>query len=188
MGNDLMGEHQTGVSAGELFYVISQVEKDSPDEYITKEFLIDYVNSRLPLGLDQRKLGELLEGYARIPLVDVDVVKGTLSYLSGKYDLIAYTNWFTDNQILRLKLNGLDGYFSKVFGWDVLPTKPSKRGLDEIVGSDDVKNYTFVGDNIDMDVKLPDAIGMKTIFLNRKNIVQDRYREIQNISELKKLL
>ncbi len=188
MGDDLASKYQTDIPVKELFYVISQVEKDNPDKYITKEFLIDYINSKLPLGLGQRELEMLLEEYAKIPLLDVDAVKNTLSYLSDKYDLVAYTNWFTDNQILRLKLNGLDGYFKKVFGWDVLPTKPSKKGLDEIMGGDDVKDYVFVGDSIEMDLELPDSIGMETILLNRKNIIQDKYREIRNISELEGLL
>ena len=69
-----------------------------------------------------------------------------------------------------------------------MPTKPSKNGLDEIMGGDDVKDYVFVGDSIEMDLELPDSIGMETILLNRKNIIQDKYREIRNISELEGLL
>ena len=186
--NDFANKNQPNIPIKDLFYIIKQVEKDNSDKYITKKFLVDYINSELSLKLNEEKFNWLLEEYAKIPLLDMDTVKDVLSYLSSKYELIAYTNWFTDNQNLRLKLNGIDKYFSKVFGWDILPVKPSKKGLEKIVGNNDVKDYTFIGDNIDMDIKLPVYIGMNAIFYNHKNITQNKYREIKNIAELKKLL
>jgi len=140
------------------------------------------------LDFDEKIFDVLLDEYAKIPLLNIDVIMDVLSYLSDKYELIAYTNWFTDNQILRLKLNGIDKYFSKVFGWDLLPVKPSKKGLKEIIKNDDAEDYIFIGDNIDADMRLPDSIGMKTIFYNSKNIIQNKYIEIKNIDDLKSIL
>lgn len=182
------GVHQPNVSVKDIFFAIKKLEKESAGKCITKEFLVDYINSELSLKLDLAKFDWLLGEYAKIPLLDIDTIKDVLSYLSGKYELIAYTNWFTDNQVLRLKLNGLDQYFSEVFGWDILPTKPSEKGLEEIVGDSDVKDFVFIGDSIDMDIELPNSIGMNTIFYDRKSIAQDKYTEIENIAELKNIL
>ena len=185
--NFLIDKYNLNVSAKELYSTIGTIEKNNPDIYITKQFFIDYINDKLSLDFDEQKCDELLEIYAKIPLKNIEVVENILAYLSNKYELIAYTNWFTDNQILRLKINKIDNYFSKVLGWDVLPVKPSMKGLREIVGNN-INNYIFIGDNIDMDIKLPVSIGIETIFYNRKGIFQDEYKEIRNIDELKGIL
>ena len=185
--NFFIDKYNLNVSAKELYSTIGTIEKNNPDIYITKQFFIDYINDKLSLDFDEQKCDELLEIYAKIPLKNIEVVENILAYLSNKYELIAYTNWFTDNQILRLKINKIDNYFSKVLGWDVLPVKPSMKGLREIVGNN-INNYIFIGDNIDMDIKLPVSIGIETIFYNRKGIFQDGYKEIRNIDELKGIL
>ena len=185
--NFFIDKYSLNVSAKELYSTIGTIEKNNPDIYITKQFFIDYINDKLSLDFDEQKCDELLEIYAKIPLKNIEIVDNILAYLSNKYELIAYTNWFTDNQILRLKINKIDNYFSKVLGWDVLPVKPSMKGLREIVGNN-INNYIFIGDNIDMDIKLPVSIGIETIFYNRKGIFQDEYKEIRNIDELKGIL
>ena len=185
--NFFIDKYNLNVSAKELYSTIGTIEKNNPDIYITKQFFIDYINDKLSLDFDEQKCDELLEIYAKIPLKNIEVVENILAYLSNKYELIAYTNWFTDNQILRLKINKIDNYFSKILGWDVLPVKPSMKGLREIVGNN-INNYIFIGDNIDMDIKLPVSIGIETIFYNRKVIFQDEYKEIRNIDELKGIL
>lgn len=185
--NFFIDKYNLNVSAKELYSTIGTIEKNNPDIYITKQFFIDYINDKLSLDFDEQKCDELLEIYAKIPLKNIEVVENILAYLSNKYVLIAYTNWFTDNQILRLKINKIDNYFSKVLGWDVLPVKPSMKGLREIVGNN-INNYIFIGDNIDMDIQLPVSIGIETIFYNRKGIFQDEYKEIRNIDELKGIL
>jgi len=186
--NSFIDKYNLNISAEELFFAIESIENNNFDTYITKEFFIKYINDKLLLDFDEKIFDVLLDEYAKIPLLNIDVIMDVLSYLSDKYELIAYTNWFTDNQILRLKLNGIDKYFSKVFGWDLLPVKPSKKGLKEIINNDDAEDYIFIGDNIDADMRLPDSIGMKTIFYNSKNIIQNKYIEIKNIDDLKSIL
>ena len=131
---------------------------------------------------------ELLEIYSNTSLLNTDTIYDILNYLSEKYELIAYTNWFTDDQIKRLKKYDLDKFFTKVYGWDILPKKPSKEGLSEIIKNDDIENYIFIGDSIELDLEVPYSIGIATIFYNRKNIKQNKYKEIFKIEELKKIL
>lgn len=183
-----MKKHQLNVSPEVLFKTVGTIEKNNPETYITKQFFVDYINDKLSLNLDANDYNELLDKFSRVTLRNVDIVKDTLEYLSNKYELIGYTNWFTDNQLLRLKNNGLDQYFTKIYGWDILPSKPSKKGLGEIVKNNDIKDYVFIGDNIEMDIVLPDSIGMKTIFLNNRGIEHSKYKEIRSIDELTYIL
>lgn len=181
-------KYSINVTSMELFNTIGTIEKNNPNRIIDHEFFVNYINEKLSQNFD-RKIGEIiLEEYAKIPLLNIDIVNEVLKYLSCKYEIIAYTNWFTDNQIQRLKLNGLDQYFSKVYGWDVLPVKPSKNGIEKIINNDNIDDFIFIGDNIEADIIIPDNMGMKTIFYNRKGIVQNKYKEIKNINELKEML
>ena len=186
--NDFINKYDLNITVEDLYFTIDKKEKENPDTYISEDNLIDYINSSLSVNIDKEMFRELLDGYAKLPLLKLDIVEDVLSYLSSKYELVSYSNWFSDNQLLRLKLNGLAKYFSKVYGWDTLPVKPSKRGLEEIIGNNSLEDYLFIGDNIDIDIKLPNSIGMKTIFYNHKNITQDKYREIRNIEDLKNIL
>ena len=176
------------ISVKEFYFAISEMERQNPDKYITKELFTKIIQEKVTPRFDDKACDGFLEGYAKIPLVDVDTIQDTLAYLSNKYELIAYSNWFTDNQILRLKLNGMEKYFSKIWGWDLLPVKPSRRGLAKIIGNNNVKDYIFIGDSLDCDIRLPDSIGMGTIFLNQKNIPQNQFREVKSINKLEDIL
>ena len=186
--NQFIAKGNYGITVEELYHAINVMEIKYSGRYVTKTSLVNHINDELSTKFDQETCEEFLDQYAKIPLMNIDIVDDVLTYLSSRYTLIVYSNWFTDNQILRLRLNRIDQYFSEVFGWDVLPTKPSRKGLNEIVGDDNINNYTFIGNNLDADIRLPDSIGMDTIFLNLENITQDKYKDIKNIGELKMIL
>ncbi len=186
--DDFVDRFNLTFSLDEFCLTIAEMEKLNAGNLITKELFIANIRKKITPKFDSKMFDDFLEGYAKIPLIYVDVIQDILTYLSNKYELIAYTNWFTDNQILRLQLNGMEQYFSKVWGWDALPAKPSRKGLAEIVGDNDARNYIFIGDNLECDIKLPDSIGMGTVFLNQKNLTQSQFREIKNIDELKNIL
>ena len=186
--NQFIAKGNYGITVEELYHAINVMEIKYSGRYVTKTSLVNHFNDELSTKFDQETCEEFLDQYAKIPLMNIDIVDDVLTYLSSNYTLIVYSNWFTDNQILRLRLNGIDQYFSEVFGWDVLPTKPSRKGLNEIVGDDNINNYTFIGIDLDADIRLPDSIGMDTIYLNLENTTQDKYKDIKNIGELKMIL
>ena len=57
-----------------------------------------------------------------------------------------------------------------------------------VINQDNIEDFVFIGDDISIDLEMPQSIGMDTIFYNRKNIEQDKYREIHDIEELIELL
>ena len=181
-------KYNLSISANELFLSIGNFEKSMKNIVVSKQKLSEYVSNDLSIDFTTNMILELLEIYDNTSLLNTDTIYDVLNYLSEKYELIAYTNWFTDNQINRLKKYDLDKFFTKVYGWDILPKKPSKEGLSEIIKNDDIENYIFIGDSIELDLEVPYSMGIATIFYNRKNIKQNKYKEIFKIEELKNIL
>ena len=184
---DFSDKYKLNIQPMELYGVIGMIEAEATD-IVSKEFFKTSLSKHLNIEVTDEVLNFFLEGYASIPLLNTDMVSDVLEYLSKSYEIYAYSNWFTDNQIKRLKKYNLDGFFDKVYGWDIVPLKPTKEGLLSIIGNDDVKDYVFIGDSIKYDMETPHTIGMDTIFYNRNNIKQDKYREVFDIIELKNIL
>ena len=181
-------KYNLNISANDLFLCIGNFEKKMKNIVVSKQKLSEYVSNDLSIDFTIDMILELSEIYNNTPLLNTDTIYDALNYLSEKYELIAYTNWFTDDQIKRLKKYDLDKFFTKVYGWDILPKKPSKEGLSEIIKNDDIENYIFIGDSIELDLEVPYSMGIATIFYNRKNIKQNKYKEIFKIKELKNIL
>ncbi len=181
-------KYNLNISTNDLFLCIGNFEKTMKNIVVSKQKLSEYVSNNLFIDFTTNMILELLEIYDNTSLLNTDTIYDILNYLSEKYELIAYTNWFTDDQIKRLKKYDLDKFFTKVYGWDILPKKPSKEGLSEIIKNDDIENYICIGDSIELDIEVPYSMGITTIFYNRKNIKQDKYKEIFKIEELKKIL
>lgn len=181
-------KYNLNISANDLFLCIGNFEKNMKNIVVSKQKLSEYVSNYLSIDFTTDMILELSEIYNNTSLLNTDTIYDVLNYLSEKYELIAYTNWFTDDQIKRLKKYDLDKFFTKVYGWDILPKKPSKEGLSEIIKNDDIENYIFIGDSIELDMEVPYSMGITTIFYNRKNIKQNKYKEIFKIEELKNIL
>ena len=185
---EFINKYNLNISPTDLYNCIGKFEKDINDKIITTDFICAYINEKLPINLTKEMFIDLLELYADIPLLHTDTIYNVLEYLSQKYELIVYTNWFSKNQIDRLKKYNLDKFFSKIYGWDDLELKPSKIGIKKIIGNDNIKEYIFIGDNIEFYLKVPSIMGMNTIFFNRKKIVQNQFNEILKIEELTNIL
>ena len=185
---EFIDKYEMNLTPEELYRSIGTIEENSTDTIVDKDFFIKYMNERLSRPLTNEILEDYLNYYAEITLLHTEVIYDVLEYLSQKYELIAYSDWFTENQIKRLKRYNLDKFFSKIYGWDVLPVKPSIKGIQEIIKDDNIEDFIFVGDVIKYDLDIPDSMGMATIFYNRKGVNQDKYKEITSIEELKNTL
>jgi len=181
-------KYNLSITPKELYSCIGTFEKNINNVIVTNKIMCEYINSRLPILLTEDMFIELLDVYKNIPLLNTDIVYNVLEYLSHKYELIVYTNWFSKNQIDRLKTYSLDKFFSRIYGWDDLEIKPSKIGIEKIIGSNNINEYVFIGDNIEFDLEVPYNMGMATIFLNRKSIKQNKFKEVFSIEELKEIL
>ena len=180
-------KYNLDITPQDLFSEIGCFERELSG-VVNENDLCNYLNNKLNLNITYDMVLDLLSRYENIPLRDTDMIYDVLEYLSNKYELIAYTNWFTNIQTGRLKNYNLDKFFSRIYGWDILPIKPSEEGIRSIIGNDDINEYIMIGDNIKIDLEVPHSMGMDTILYNRKGIEQNIYKEIVNISELKNIL
>ncbi len=185
---EFIDKYNLNISLEDLYTCIGYFEKEAEDKIVSYKMICDYINKNLKITIDEKMFNGLLIDYANIPLLNIDKVYSTLEYLSKKYNLVGYSNWFTNNQIDRLKKYNLDKFFKKIYGWDILPSKPSLSGLKDIIKEDNIGDYTFIGDSINIDLELPKRIGMNTILYNASKINQNNYKEINDIEELKDLL
>ena len=181
---DFINEHGLKTDPLSVFRTISSFEATTTNKIVNKSDLKDHLIRSLSIDIDDSLLVKLLDCYNNIPLVNTENIGKLLSNLSKKYELIAYTNWFTEDQIIRLRKSDLSKYFSKVYGWDVVPAKPSLEGLLTVINSENPADYLYVGDNMKSDLEIPSSIGMDTIYLNLKGIEQHKHKEITNICDL----
>ena len=183
----LIDKYNFKTTPEELYSTIGSFERNNVDKIITKDYFIKYINEKLPINFTEEILENFLSNYADIPLLSLDIITNVLTYLSQKYELIVYSNWFAESQVLRLRKNNLLQFFTKIYGDDTLPIKPSKRGLEKLIGDDNIEDFVFIGDDISIDLEMPQSIGMDTIFYNRKNIEQNEFNEILSLEKLKEL-
>ena len=181
-------KYRLKITPKELFSCIGTFENNIHNVIVTNKIMCEYINSMLSISLTENMFIELLDVYKNISLINTNTIYNVLEYLSHKYELIVYTNWFSKNQIDRLKKYNLDKFFSKIYGWDVLEIKPSRIGIEKIIENNKIDEYLFIGDNIEVDLEIPHNMGMSTIFFNRKFIKQDKFQEVFNLVELKSIL
>ena len=180
-------KYNLGISPEELYNVVGKFEEDNRNMIVTPQYFIEYINNISNLNLTLESLKDLSGYYDDIELVKTDIIYDLLEYLSSKYEIYAYTNWFTENQLNRLRKYNLDKFFNEVYGWDKVYMKPSIMGIKNIV-KDNIKDYIFIGDSIEYDIEVPSSMGMDVIFYNRKGIKQDKYKEVLKIEDLKNIL
>ena len=96
-----MDKYNLNISANDLFLCIGNFEKKMKNIVVSKQKLSEYVSNDLSIDFTIDMILELSEIYNNTPLLNTDTIYDALNYLSEKYELIAYTNWFTDDQIKR---------------------------------------------------------------------------------------
>lgn len=170
----------------DLYNAIGKYETSGKYEYYDIDELIKLVNNELNLKLDRKFSDDFFNMYDKlITPVSQDTID-TLEYLSSKYELVTLSNWFTSSQSNRLKEAGILKYFKKVYGTDKVPMKPRKESFKCAMEGLKPEECVMVGDNFEVDIKVPSEMGVKTYYLS-KNKKED-YNTINSISELKELL
>lgn len=170
----------------DLYNAVGEYEKIGNYEYYTKENLIEVVNKVLNINLGLDFVDEFFSMYDKlitpIPMETID----TLKYLKSKYKLYIITNWFTDSQKSRLKEAGILEYFDEVYGTDIIPLKPKKECFMRVIGDLKPSECVMIGDNLEVDIKVPYEMGMQVYHLNK--LGTSKYPTIRKIEELKERL
>lgn len=140
---------------------------DLPDSFVSK--WTEYLETAIPKDKD-------------LELID------TLEYLSGKYELIVLTNWFTKQQKERLRNYGILKYFKEVIGTDNIKNKPNKDTFIKACNPYDVSECIMIGDSLENDVNGAINVGIRAILFDYKNNYNGEIENIKNMKELKNIL
>jgi len=123
------------------------------------------------------------------PEIVFEGVFDTLEYLKRKgYSLTVLTNWFSEDQIIRLKHAGLLDYFEKVIGGDVV-FKPTLRSFKCATGRFSPSECVMIGDSINNDVNGALEAGLDAIYFDGhdKNPGKVYKKRITKMSKLKEM-
>ena len=170
----------------DLYSAVGEYEKIGNYEYYTKENLIEVVNKVLNLNLGIDFVDEFFSMYDKLITPIPKETIETLKYLKNKYKLYIITNWFTDSQKSRLKEAGILEYFDEVYGTDIIPMKPRKECFMSVIGDLKPSECVMIGDNLEVDIKIPYEMGMQVYHLNK--LGTSKYPTIRKIEDLKERL
>ena len=155
---------------------------------------------------NMKYMKNLMEEYTNIKLPNYFVLKWTilledcipnnidkelieiLEYLSNKYELIALTNWFLDEQVSRLKNYGILKYFKEVIATEKIKNKPNKEAYIESAKPYKLEECIMIGDSITKDVEEPIKYGMDAILYDYKDEYKGNLKKVKKLIDLKNYL
>ena len=164
-------------------YNMVDVYEDTYPMY-DKGHLVKFLNEVCNINLPE-EFEDILVDECRNCFVYSEDLVDTIEYLSTKYELICLTNWFTKSQIGRLKGAGIYKYFKNVTGGDEHIFKPSSEAFNIL---DNKSECIMIGDSLNKDIYPAIKLGMKAILITQKDIKEDGFKIIRNITELKEML
>ena len=182
----VLDKYHVNKKAIDLYNAIGVYEECGKYNNYDIDELLKVINQELNTNLDINFLNDYFDMYNNLITNVSESVKDTLDYLSKKYELVTLSNWFTFSQIERLKKAGIDKYFSKIYGTDIVPMKPSKESYLSVIGNNKINECLMIGDNIDMDILVPFNMGMNVYYLSKGK--KSIYPSIEKIEDLKKVL
>lgn len=157
------------------------------DKYI-KESLLECINKYTKLNLNINFLESALEEFSKCTpqTLDEEIIE-TLEYLYKKYELVILTNWFKEPQEKRLEAVNIRKYFKQIYTPQEFNMKPNKEAF-LIASENKVDECIMVGDSLNSDIKGALNVGMKAIYLSKKEMNSKDFITINNFSKLKEIL
>ena len=181
----VINKHNLNINSEELFKIIGMYELSGKYKYYNKRELVKLISENIDIELTDKFIEDFFDMYNKLITPIQKETIDTLKYLSKKYELVVLSNWFTDSQIERLKCVGIYKYFKKVYGTDIIPMKPRKESFLSVIGDRKIDECLMIGDNLEVDIKIPYLMGMNVYYLTDK---ETNYPSIKKISDLKELL
>lgn len=171
------------------------------EDYYTSYDRTNYTNhiaKNIGIELDERFLQIYFEELkTAIPKSNVKL-KETLTKLSLYFELVLLSNYFKESQINRLASMGISKLFTNFYGETL--NKPNPKIFLESIGSYKREECVMIGDNLDLDIKPANELGINTILVNSKgyevkdlqivvvNSVEDITPDLINLVEQKRKL
>ena len=103
-----------------------------------------------------------------IPKKDLNLIE-TIKLLAEKYELVLLTNYFSISQLNRLKEMGIGEYFIACYGENLI--KPDFNAYINACGNNKPCECVMIGDDIYLDIEKAQEVGLKTILVNTRNLL-----------------
>lgn len=182
----------------DIYQAIDDYEHTFTEEHnlYDRQNMLDFINMKLSKNYPLNLIDEINRVIGEYWISEVLLEEKTLKYLSRKYNLYVYTNWFTAPQAKRLEEIGYLPYFKKVLGADIYGSKPFISGYQRVIQEvgDLPQECIMIGDDKLRDVWGATRIGMKAVLMDyngkkdNKEIQVDNYTKIIQMSQLEKIL
>lgn len=141
--------------------------EDNFNNYNTNDYL-HYMENALGCILPNNFLDIFFEELKFIiPTKNIELIH-SIEKLSEKYELVLLTNFFKKSQLNRLNNMGIGHFFTECYGEELL--KPNTDAYLNACGNNKPNECVMIGDNINLDIKSAQQVGLNTIFVNSKNI------------------
>ena len=153
-------------------------------DILTKKDMLSLINKLSKINLNMTFIDTYFKYLKEEEVYINNEVIETLKYLKEKYELVALTNWFLDPQIIRLEKAKILEYFDQIYAADDYYLKPNENAFLRAIGKNSITECIVVGDNYDIDIEIPKALGMKTFYITKTST----NNSISSVCELKNLI
>lgn len=177
---------------------ITKALEEYENEYymFDKKLMIQYLNNYTKKQYPDRFMYDIIDRWAQcVPSEINSNVEETLKYLKNKYEIVALTDWFVDQQTKRLEKVGILKYFSNIYGAERTKRKPFKEAFIQAIGINKPEECIMIGDNIERDIKGALDAGLQAVWYNPNNKLPNaeydknlRYQMITNIEQIQDIL
>lgn len=181
-----------------IYNAIDQYELTLSEEnnFYSKQSMLDFINTSLGKSYSIELIDELNKYIAKYWTKHPFIDEKTLQYLSSKYNLYIFTNWFKDAQAGRLENIGLLKYFKDIFSAEYYGTKPFKSTFENVLDTLNCKadECVIIGDSKYCDILGARNVGMNAILFDyngsrdKSDIIVDKYSIITELKQLEDLL
>ena len=161
----------------------STLEKyDELDMDYDKNHMLKFINDNLKLNLSLDNLNDIFNIYRKHGTLMDDEIPYYLDKLSKRYELVALTKWYRDDQVARLENAGIYKYFKEVYAIENAGIKPDKKAFLSACDNLAPCECLMVGDSIRSDMEVASSLGIHTLLLGNS----DLYTSIDNLGDIEK--
>ena len=184
---ETMEEYKVDASYKKINEIIDDL--DNYEGIISRELLLDNINSKCNLNLDISFVNTLLKKQENLGIPNKEVIE-TLKYLKDKYSMVVLTNYYKTVQEKRLEAAHIREFFEEVYASDYIPQKPAKEAFKIAMDNYKKEDCTVIGDSLRTDINPALEMGLNVIAVDYFNKLEDNkdYPVVRKIKDLKKYL
>lgn len=168
-----------------LFNIIDSFDSTTKD--YNKEDLCRFINDYIGIEFTKNDFEDVFKIYQSHGTLINDDVVSSLEKLSKRFELVALSKWYVEDQRKRLEKAGILRYFKKVYGVENAGLKPSKEAYMTACGENKVNECLMVGDSMISDIGGARQIGMEAVLIDLSGTKKYK-NKIKSVNELEDLI